>query len=116
MIQGVQVHGKSKKKKSPGWRKAQAEHEAFLRKMGIDPNGSKKKEKVTLEKAKPIEPDTTSYNTIPTSDTIPANGPAKQQQQYTGDYIVGIATMHKSNLVPVGKGDDPKEYARMRRG
>ena len=116
MIQGVQVHGKSKKKKSPGWRKAQAEHEAFLRKMGIDPNGSKKKEKVTFEKAKPIERDTTSYNTIPTSDTIPANGPAKQQQQYTGDYIVGIATMHKSNLVPVGKGDDPKEYARMRRG
>lgn len=116
MIQGVQVHGKSKKKKSPGWRKAQAEHEAFLRKMGIDPNGSKKKEKVTLEKVKPIERDTTSYNTIPTSDTIPANGPAKQQQQYTGDYIVGIATMHKSNLVPVGRGDDPKEYARMRRG
>ena len=116
MIQGVQVHGKSKKKKSPGWRKAQAEHEAFLRKMGIDPNGSKKKEKVILEKAKPIERDTTSYNAIPTSDTIPANGPAKQQQQYTGDYIVGIATMHKSNLVPVGRGDDPKEYARMRRG
>lgn len=116
MIQGVQVHGKSKKKKSPGWRKAQAEHEAFLRKMGIDPNGSKKKEKVTLEKVKPIERDTTSYNTIPTSDTIPANGSAKQQQQYTGDYIVGIATMHKSNLVPVGRGDDPKEYARMRRG
>jgi hypothetical protein len=34
---------------------------------------------------------------------------------YTGDYIIGIATMHKSNLVPVGRGDNPVDYATMRR-
>ncbi len=32
MIRGVQVHGKSKLKKKPGWKKAEADHEAFLKK------------------------------------------------------------------------------------
>ena len=37
------------------------------------------------------------------------------RMQYTGDYIIGIATMHKSNLVPIGRGDNPEHYATMRR-
>jgi hypothetical protein len=39
----------------------------------------------------------------------------KERKEYTGDYITGIATMHKSNLVPVGRDDDPEIYAKMRR-
>jgi len=35
---------------------------------------------------------------------------------YSGTYIQGIAQMHKSNAVPVGKGDNPEDYATMRRG
>ena len=35
---------------------------------------------------------------------------------YSGTYITGIAQMHKSNAVPVGKGDNPEDYATMRRG
>ena len=34
---------------------------------------------------------------------------------YSGDYMVGIATMHKSNLVPVGRDDNPTDYSTMRR-
>ena len=34
---------------------------------------------------------------------------------YSGTYIVGLATTHKSNIVPVGKGTDPTIYAKMRR-
>ena len=41
----------------------------------------------------------------------------KESQKYTGDLIQGIATMHKSNAVPVMKGtDQAKDIARMRRG
>jgi hypothetical protein len=36
-------------------------------------------------------------------------------QHYSGNYIIGIATMHKSNLVPVTRDGDPKEYSTMRR-
>jgi len=41
----------------------------------------------------------------------------KESMKYTGDLIQGIATMHKSNAVPVMKGtDQAKDIARMRRG
>jgi hypothetical protein len=37
-------------------------------------------------------------------------------KQYTGDRkLLGIATMHKSNLVPVFESQDAKDIARMRR-
>ena len=40
----------------------------------------------------------------------------KSLMKYTGDLIVGIATMHKSNAVPVMKDtDQAKDIARMRR-
>ena len=35
---------------------------------------------------------------------------------YTGDKIVGIATMHKSNLVPVFNEEAAKDISKMRRG
>lgn len=34
---------------------------------------------------------------------------------YTGDKIIGIATMHKSNLVPIFSDSDAKAVASMRR-
>lgn len=43
--------------------------------------------------------------------------PRKEPQKYTGDLIVGIATMHKSNAVPVMRGTkQAEEIAKMRRG
>lgn len=40
----------------------------------------------------------------------------KESQRYTGDLIVGIATMHKSNAVPVMRGtEQAKDIAAMRR-
>jgi len=38
-----------------------------------------------------------------------------ERKEYSGEYLVGIATMHKSNMVPVGKEDNPKDYSTMRR-
>ena len=34
-------------------------------------------------------------------DSIPGNGSAKDRKTYTGTEIAGIATMHKSNAVPI---------------
>ena len=45
-----------------------------------------------------------------------ANATAKAEtKKYSGDYVTGLATLHKSNIVPVGKDDDPVDYATMRR-
>lgn len=50
------------------------------------------------------------------SDSM-SKGTKKEPMKYTGDLIQGIATMHKSNAVPVMKGtDQAKDIARMRRG
>jgi hypothetical protein len=35
---------------------------------------------------------------------------------YTGTKVLGIATMHKSNAVPVFAAEDAVEISRMRRG
>jgi hypothetical protein len=41
---------------------------------------------------------------------------AKTPNTYTGDKLIGIATMHKSNSVPVFSQEDAIEISRMRRG
>lgn len=47
---------------------------------------------------------------------VPGGGCTKKPPQvYTGDKILGISTMHKSNMVPVFSSDEAVEIARMRR-
>ena len=116
LVRGVQVHGKSKIKKKPGWQKAQAEHNAFLKSMGIDPNKKPSKQKGAPLNETPKSPVSNSKTKpIPTSDVIPGSGVAKERTEYTGDYIVGIATMHKSNAVPVFNSEEAVEISSMRR-
>ena len=40
----------------------------------------------------------------------------KESMKYTGTLVKGIATMHKSNAVPVIDEEQMKEISRMRRG
>jgi hypothetical protein len=35
---------------------------------------------------------------------------------YTGDAMIGISTLHKSNAVPVFRQEDAVDIAKMRRG
>ena len=58
--------------------------------------------------------DETNYPSRTTASN-PGAGSLKEKMVYSGDYMIGIATMHKSNLVPVGRGDNPTDYATMRR-
>ena len=53
-----------------------------------------------------------SFDAFTNNSTATAKAEAKE---YSGDYITGLATMHKSNIVPVGKDDNPVDYATMRR-
>jgi hypothetical protein len=63
-------------------------------------------------------PETYRHETpyIPSLGSGVGNGFKKESVQYTGDLIMGIATMHKSNAVPVMRGtDQAKDIAQMRR-
>jgi len=51
----------------------------------------------------------------PSGDMYDTFVATKREMTYTGDKLVGIATMHKSNMVPVFKQEDAEDIARMRR-
>jgi hypothetical protein len=48
--------------------------------------------------------------------STPGGSTAAVHKVYTGDKIIGIATMHKSNAVPVFSDEQAVEISRMRRG
>jgi hypothetical protein len=53
---------------------------------------------------------------IPSRDSGLGNATKPAPKVYTGDKIVGIATMHKSNMVPVFSNQEAEDISKMRRG
>jgi hypothetical protein len=53
---------------------------------------------------------------IPSLNSDVCDTSRKEAPQYTGGNLLGIAVMHKSNLVPVFKKEQAVEISRMRRG
>ena len=47
---------------------------------------------------------------------IPGNCTKKETMKYTGTLVKGIATMHKSNAVPVISQQEAEDISKMRRG
>ena len=105
MIRGVQVHGVGKrrkaKRKSNKLVTAEAEHNKFLKKLGIGKSSGDTDYRYDLP----------NLNCGPsmTSDQVAGNGTAKERKRYTGNEIAGIVVTHKSNLMPVRK--DNKQAA-----
>ena len=55
-------------------------------------------------------------DTAPTSDKVVSIAGKRQAMQYTGNEIIGIGTLHKSNMVPIRRdSNSAKEIASMRR-
>jgi hypothetical protein len=56
-------------------------------------------------------------NSIPSFIPSKPEGIAAKQdrKEYTGSYIIGIATMHKSNAIPITNGEQAIDIAKMRR-
>lgn len=101
-------------------RRKKQQREEMLRKQSEERKRQKlfavKKRKVEFVEYVPTQPfirETPEYPSRTTKGAIYAE--KQEAKQYTGDYITGIATMHKSNLVPVGRDDDPEIFAKMRR-
>ena len=85
--------------------------------MGVhDPLLAEKKESKQRQEFHSIDYSPIDGNKIPTSDRICGNGTKKEGNTYSGErQLLGVAMMHKSNLVPVFSTKDAKE-TRMRRG
>lgn len=105
--------GKRKFRNAESAQKARQQAEAWqdlLKKY--EPN--KKVEAKTLSKPAPYRRETPH---IPSLDSVNSCGVATKapDKVYTGTNIVGIATMHKSNAVPVFNAQDAVEISKMRR-
>lgn len=102
------------KKPTATQRQLAAEWEAIQKKYApkkpIKPTSTKLEYKLTTP------PGRTTSHRIPSRNTGDGIGASKQTQQYTGDKMLGIGTLHKSNAVPVFSTDEASEMARMRRG
>jgi hypothetical protein len=96
--------------------------QAFLDKWDIKPN--EKTSGTTIRKSTWMGPTVNSRvvvdpkrltNHIPSLDTGKGVAVKKEVQQYTGDAMIGIGQLHKSNAVPVFKQEDAADIAKMRR-
>ena len=93
-------------------RKALADYNLYLKKLGID-KIKKRKKRGTF-----VFEDCGNRNGVPTGDKIPVfSGGKKQEFTYSGERkLIGIGLLHKSNLAPVWDEQDAKEISKMRRG
>ncbi len=71
----------------------------------------------SYKSGEPLRPGASDYKSLPSVDTGNNDTSAPRHTQYTGDKLIGIATMHKSSSVPVMRGSEMVvATARMRRG
>ena len=98
------------KKKTKALIAAEKEHQKFLKRMGVSQTKARVAQSVEQGFCKPQ-----AVGSNPTSGTIPTNCPKPEPKVYTGDQIVGIAQMHKSNAVPIRRKKDAVDIAHMRR-
>ena len=106
------------KNKTKKMLEAEARHDKWLRKMNAHPDQiAENKKKNSGNPIRSIPDYRSSGNNIPTSDVIPGGSTAPQQKLvYSGERkLLGVATMHKSNMVPVFDTKDAKDIAQMRR-
>jgi hypothetical protein len=80
------------------------------------PKRKEEKEFKTYAPTQSYVRDTKEYRSLQTSDKVPGACAKRESPKYTGDLIVGIGTMHKSNAVPIMRGTKQAEdIAKMRR-
>lgn len=118
---GGKRKGKVKFRNSDDARKAREldrEWKELQKKWGVEQDEKKRRRAMSAE---PLTYRLTAPAGRSTSTHIPSRvtaggSTAPVHREYTGDKIIGIATLHKSNAVPVFSQDEAVEISRMRRG
>ncbi len=111
----TRYNSKQKKSNSKKLEKSKQEHEAWLKSLGVGKSKlpvDKKGKRVGLYDLPNLKEDLRV--SVKTSDTV-GNGSAREEKKYTGTLIKGIATMHKSNAVPILNKQEAIDVSTMRR-
>ena len=118
--------GKTKFRNADAANKARRNAEswqAFLDKWGVKSNDKTSRKPIqkstwigpTVDSRVVVDPKRLT-NHIPSLDTGKGIAVKKEVQQYTGDAMIGIGQLHKSNAIPVFKQEDAIDISKMRRG
>lgn len=117
---------KSKVAITPALLKECKDHNKMMRKLGLKEKSVEdyvayKQGKYNPKLGGAVKSPTEAKSLQRTTPEIPSNntvgvGFANKAKEYTGTLIKGIATMHKSNAVPVISKEAAEEISRMRRG
>lgn len=102
---------KSKPKLKP--KKERDEYDAWLKKHQVGTKTRTQRE--TLNYSLSAPPSRTTTKHIPSLNTGLAVAPAAPQKVYTGNNILGIGTLHKSNAVPIFSQEEAHDISKMRR-
>jgi hypothetical protein len=104
---------KRKPRKPNAKQRAQkASWQALLDKYDIKPGRKISKSKLPSDPVV-IRRETPNYPSL--NSNIGTTG-KKESIQYTGDAMIGIGQLHKSNAVPIFKAEDAIDISKMRRG
>jgi hypothetical protein len=114
--------GKKKFASAEHARKARELDESWkelLKRQGIEQEQRKQKRAMEAAPLSSVyrltSPPERSTKHIPSRDTGLGNATLKPAKQYTGTKVKGIATMHKSNAVPVFSDEEAIDISKMRR-
>ena len=119
---GGKKKGKIKFKNAEAARKSReldSDWKELQKKWGVEQEQKKrsramKAEPLTYKLSAPVGRSTSTH--IPSLSTGNQGGTLAAPKVYTGTKVKGIATMHKSNAVPVFSDEEAVEISRMRRG
>jgi len=96
-------------------------YESLCKELGVSPYNGRRATKPKTYNVKTYVPSSSvpkrseeKYSSL-NSVVLGAVTTGRQKQVYTGDKLLGIASMHKSNYVPVFSGDEAVSLAKMRR-
>ena len=97
--------------------KLDAEWNELMKKWGSEQQERKRTQALKAPVYKPaVNPRLAEARSIPSvPDQHTGAVTVKQTPKYTGNKIVGIGTMHKSNAVPIFSDQEAKEISSMRR-
>lgn len=112
----TRYNSKKKPSNSQKLAKAKAEHDEYLKRMGIGKSPmpvDKKGRRVSIHDMPDLRAGITS--TVKLSNTVAGSGTKIEEKRYTGTLIKGIATMHKSNAVPIMNKEQAIDISNMRR-
>ncbi|HEY6436658.1 MAG TPA: hypothetical protein VIY47_08710 [Ignavibacteriaceae bacterium] len=107
------VYGRGKKEKTQKGGGAKNK-ETFTKAANTSASSN---ENIEGKNTRPVEENDSNMGVVQSNIKIWVTGPcsSKPSPTYTGSKIIGIGTMHKSNMVPIFSDDEAKDISKMRR-